>query len=78
METKCLRQSDWEVKEICSWESNQGRLGIQYVKGEQGGIFKAWGTLHWLHAILHASCGFISDLLLTDAQDETTRVVLAC
>lgn len=76
MEIKCLRQSDWDVKENYGWESNWGQLGIQYIKGEIGGICRAWGALQWLHAIFYAFCGFISDLLLTDAQDETRIILL--
>lgn len=78
METKCLSQSAWEVKEICSWESNWNQLGIPYIKGELWGIFRAWSALQWLHKISHGFCGFIPVLLSTHAQHEKTRITLLC
>lgn len=48
------KQSAWEVKEICSWESNWGQKGIQYIEGELGDIFRAWGAVQCLHSIFHA------------------------
>lgn len=69
--TERSRQSTAENQTGASREFNS-------IKGELGGISRAWGSLCDCMQSFILFFVFVSYILLADAHDETTRIILTC